>query len=282
MEDVQDVEAECYEIYLADDDLEKHYDAMVEIFTRKSFNGNELIVHAPHAFSPETPERLIDLSSPVSATRAKSIETIRQALELSSALSARYLVIHPGGISKHPIDSKGQLYRGLLSSLQELGSKRLLLENMPWFYWIGDERYTSNILIFAEEFEDLLPHCGGICLDLCHAYLSQEQGSPRTILEFFRRYPEHIKHLHVSDAVSPDGEGLQIGAGVVDLPGLFNDIYEVVDARARSDENKIPNPYCYTMIPEIKGGHLQGNAVSKEGFRRLRDLISTSAWTLDK
>ena len=251
---------------------------MLEIFTRKPFNDSELIVHAPHAFSPEAPEQLIDLSSPVTGTRTKSIETITTALDLSSALSARYLVVHPGGISKRPIRSKGQLYHSLLSSLQELESQQLLLENMPWFYWIRDERYVSNILILAWEFGDFLPHCGGLCLDLCHAYLSQEQGSTRTILEFFRRYPEHIKHLHVSDAVSPDGEGLQIGEGEVDFPGLFRDIHELVDAKGRDDENKTTGLWCYTMIPEIKGGHLQGNAVSKEGFRKLKDLIDNSPW----
>jgi len=276
--DVRNVEARCYEIYLADDDLENHYGTILDTFTRKPFKHSELIVHAPHAFSPETPEQLIDLSSPVTGTRTKSIETIKTALELSSALSACYLVVHPGGISKRPIRQKGKLNHNLHSSLQEIGSQRLLLENMPWFYWIGDERYTSNILIFAEEFEDFLLHCGGICLDLCHAYLSQEQGSTRTILEFFRRYPNHIKHLHVSDAVSPDGEGLQIGVGEVDFSRLFNEIHEVVDARARSDENKTTGPYCYTMIPEIKGGHLHGNAVSKEGFRKLKDLIDNSPW----
>ena len=280
--DVLDIGTRCYEIFLADDDLERHYDTMTEVFGSGRFGNTELVVHAPHAFSPETPWRLIDLSSPDRNTREESIETILRALDLVSAVSASYLVVHPGGISRHLLPERERLYANLLSSLQEIGSPRIILENMPWFYWIGNERYTSNILVFPEEFEGFLPYCGGICLDLCHAYLSQETGSAETILDFFRRYPGRIRHLHVSDAVSPDGEGLQLGDGVVDFQGLFDEIHSIVAARAGNDEEQGSSRYRYTMIPEIKGGHQNRSAVSKEGLERLRNLLTSSKWALEE
>ena len=248
---------------------------MVEVFTKEPFSTRELVVHAPHAFSPKSPQSLIDISSPDPNIRKNSIKTIEKALELVSDMDARYLVTHPGGISRKPIP-KEPLCSSLLESLEELDSKRILLENMPWFYWIREDRWVSNILIFAQEFERFLPHCGGICLDFCHAFLSQPQGSPETILDFFRLYPDRLRHFHVSDATSPDGEGLQIEDGEFDFPALFLEVGGILGS-LKAWAGSSP---AYSMIPEIKGGHVDKSRIQKEAFSKLRAVLENAGWCL--
>jgi len=266
---VVELEPSCYEIHLSEKDLEKHYSKMVDIFSSEPFSKKVLLVHAPLTFSENDIKLVVDISSNNLNIRRKSIQIIRNTLSFVSDISAKYLVVHPGGISSTALE-KVKLSANLISSLKELRSKRILLENMPWFYWFGKKRERSNILIFSEEFEDILPFCGGICLDFCHAYLSQPRGSLDTIIKFFNIYPEEIKHLHISDAKSPDGEGLQIGEGEINFISLFNAIYKIVKEETGGRS--------FTLIPEIKDGHLNKSEKTKVAYKKLKALLKEAKW----
>ena len=274
-QDARELLEGCCEIYLAAGDLDSSLKEMVSTFTSEALAGSAPIVHAPHDIDQKKPEELVNLSSTQPKVREQSVAIIQQTLDFADELGAPHIVVHPGGISRKRTQ-RGNMEAALLESLQDLGSKKILLENMPWFYWIGGE-YTliSNILVRAWEFETVLPDIGGICLDTCDGYLYQEKGGPEEVVAFFRRYPQQIKHLHVSDAVSPNGEGLQIGEGEVNFPQLLEDCYQA--ARATMGSSGVME---YSMIAEIKGGHLEKGRVQKEGFGKLKRFLRDSRWTV--
>ncbi len=74
----------------------------------------------------------------------------------------------------------------------------------------------------------------------------------RNILDFLN-VRERVKHIHISDALPPTGEGLQIGEGVIDFERIVPEIFKL----------------DVGIIPEVKGGHLNGG----EGFGIARERI---------
>jgi sugar phosphate isomerase/epimerase len=130
----------------------------------------------------------------------------------------------------------------------------ITLENMPWFYIKKaqdggtDVKWESTLLVDPVDAGPLLGIVDGLTLDVSHGYLHSPTGDMDAIEGFVQRYGERITHLHLSDALPPDHEGLQIGEGNVDFRWIL--------ASFKGRE--------VSAIPEILGGHMGGGL----GFRR--------------
>ena len=94
----------------------------------------------------------------------------------------------------------------------------------------------------------VMDYVDGLTLDVSHGYLYRPKGGMEAIRMFVEQYGDRIRHLHLSDALPPDHEGLQIGEGSVDF-------HYILDAMKDRD---------VTAVPEIIGGHRGGGI----GFRR--------------
>jgi N-acetylneuraminate synthase len=66
------------------------------------------------------------------------------------------------------------------------------------------------------------------------------------------RFGEKVMHVHASDAVAPDREGLQVGDGEVDFSVLMG--------------MSVP------VLVEIWNGHADGGAGFRVGIERLREM----------
>jgi sugar phosphate isomerase/epimerase len=73
---------------------------------------------------------------------------------------------------------------------------------------------------------------------------------------FLEKHRDRILHLHLSDALPPDHEGLQIGEGSVDI-GMVIEAF-----RGRE----------VTAVPEIMGGHRGGGISFKRALEMLRRI----------
>jgi len=209
-------------------------------------------VHAQEFISHNGREVLVDLASEDEAIRSKSVEMVGFARELATSLGSAMVVVHPGGIRKKAGDRE-RLLRNLERSLDELGRSRLLLENMPWFYWEkGKGRMVSSVCVGLDDlkmFEDLVE---GYTLDVCHGYLSRPEGDPGFVGAFLHLLGPSTLHLHVSDARAPDSEGLQIGDGSIDFSFL----------------SQVDVP----VVIEVWKGHENGGEGFRTGIERLRAL----------
>ena len=246
-----DFTPEMIEIHLADEDLSQHHRDIIEALS--VLDRIPVVVHTQqNLYSSEERRPLVDPAAQNEKQREKSIRVIMDTLDLAGEIGADYVIIHPGGITPQPAPDPKPFIQRLNSSLLKIGrdydTHQLLLENMPWFYWMWGEkeRWYSNILKFPEEFGELIEPTG-VVLDICHAYISVSAGSNEAIHRFLGILRRQIKHLHLSDAKAPDKEGLQFGEGEIELESVFK---EIVDMDV-------------TAIPEIKGGHLN----DREGFQ---------------
>ncbi len=218
----------------------------VEAFLREEERCT--IVHAPERMPLDGELRLIDLADEVEERRKAYVARVGE-IAAAAERCGRPTVIHPGGVRPRPADAE-RLRPLLADSLRSLDGT-LWLENMPRRYHIDGERWWCSLCTRPEEFADLLPHLDGITLDISHAYLSVEKGGNQAIASFFAALRRSIRHVHLSDAAQPDGEGLQLGEGDVDLTAL-------------------PRMHGLPVLLEVWGGHLNGGAGFAEAARRVR------------
>jgi len=209
-------------------------------------------VHVPEFITHRGRPVLLDLSAEDEDLRIRSIQIVRFARELATSLGNIQVVIHPGGIRRRISDSEKSL-SSLEESLSELGPSRLLLENMPWFYWHRkSERMVSSICVSIDDMKRFERLVEGFTLDVCHGYLSRPSGDTSYCSEFLAAFGTKTHHLHVSDAKAPDSEGLGIGEGEIDF-SFLRDV-------------KMP------VLVEVWKGHEQNGRGFKQGIKRLRAL----------
>jgi N-acetylneuraminate synthase len=209
-------------------------------------------VHAPEFISDRRGESLLDLSSENESLRKASLRAVKVARDIAATVGDAKVVVHPGGI-RGSVGDREKLLSNLEMSLSKLGPSKLLLENMPWYYWnrrFG--RMVANICITVEDMERLRPLVEGFALDLCHGHLSRPEGDPAYCEEFLSVFGKKVRHVHASDARAPDQEGLQIGEGEIDFSIL----------------RRIDVP----ILVEIWRGHEHNGKGFRLGIERLRAL----------
>jgi N-acetylneuraminate synthase len=208
----------------------------------------ELIVHAPELWG----ERLLDFCSEDSAAVKNSIKDINEFLQKVKEMKKFFgktpaklkVVLHPGGMSYNDFVTKkerAKMYTRLGLALKKIDQNgvELLLENLPPFPWYKGGQWFSNTFMDAEEISAFAKKYGySLCYDTSHAqlYCTYAKKDP---VEFFKILKPLVKHIHLSDGIGTDGEGIQIGDGDVPWNKLMP---EILSAQT-------------TMSPEIWMGH---------------------------
>ncbi|MGQ9588571.1 MAG: sugar phosphate isomerase/epimerase family protein [Thermoplasmata archaeon] len=242
------------ELLLFDGDLERITEQKIEAILHHA--GHPVrFVHVQEFVAHNGRQELTDISSGSGRLRSLCVETVERTRDLAAELGGLQVVIHPGGI-RRPSRDRFSLMSNLRRSLEELGPDKLLLENMPWYYWLRkSERMVSNICVSLEDMERFTDAVEGFTLDTCHGYLSKPEGDQAYCSRFLSRLGRATKHVHVSDARAPDQEGLQIGDGDIDF-SFLRDV-------------RVP------VLVEIWKGHENGGAGFRLGIERLRTMEKT-------
>ncbi len=208
----------------------------------------ELVVHAPELWGDE----LLDFCSADKEVAKKSVNHINDFLTKMRDVRKYFgktpakikVVLHTGGMSYNEFVSKkerAKMYTRLGNALQKLDTTgiELLLENIPPFPWYKGGAWFSNPFMDADEILDFAKKWGySLCYDSSHAqlYCTFAKKDP---VEFFKTLKPLVKHVHLSDGVGTDGEGIQINEGDVPWSKLMPEILKA----------------DVTMSPEIWMGH---------------------------
>lgn len=215
----------------------------------------ELVVHAPELWG----DKLLDLCSEDATTWKNSISHINMFLQKVREMKKYFgktpekikVVLHTGGMSYNAFVSKkdrAKMYTRLGNALKKLDTEgvELLLENVPPFPWYKGGAWFSNTFTDAEEIRDFAKkHNYSLCYDSSHAQLYCVFAKKDPVA-FFKTLKPFVKHVHLSDAVGTDGEGIQIDEGDIAWKELMPEILKA----------------NVTMTPEIWMGHRNNG----EGF----------------
>ncbi len=218
----------------------------------------QLFLHAPEF----TENRLLDLCAADDAVWERAIQVLQRTIDLGAQLAPQFtgkvgVVVHVGGMSMdEKVRNPARLLRRAAEAFRRLETRGVLLlpENLPPRPWYFGGQWVQNVFIRAEEMVEFCQELGlGMTLDLSHAQLYCNLAGLQ-LTDFVRCCLPHVRHLHLADASGIDGEGLQIGEGVIDWD-------EVLALFAHQD---------FTWVPEIWSGHLHHGAGFVEALHRLR------------
>jgi N-acetylneuraminate synthase len=242
-----------------EEDIEKHLGG-------QSFDM-DLVVHSPELFAGD---HIMDLCSPNADYRQRSIDELQRVVNVTRALAPFFrraqrprIIINAGGFSADgpmPVAARGPLYDLIAESLARVDQTgvEIIPQTMPPFPWhFGGQRF-HNLFMVADEIVAFCERHGyRVCLDISHSQLTCTHFKD-SFKDFIERVGPYSAHLHMVDADGVDGEGLQIGEGMVD----FAMVAELLDTFAPKA----------SFIPEIWQGHKNDGA----GFWTALDRLE--AW----
>ena len=255
--DYEVLNAPVMEFHLSESDLDID-------FNEKNENS-ELIIHAPEIIN----RRIFDLCSGDSKILEPSLDMLQRTIDKTIEISKGWkkakprLVVHMGGMSLYKVEPYNMVLEEKMGKVIENFKRieyspddiEIIPENLPSRPWyLGGEWHqysfapASDMTAFCDYFNLKMTY------DICHAKLyCNDYGID--LLEYTRSVKDYISHLHISDALGVNAEGLQIGTGEVDFKGLF-DIISDVD---------------YSWVTEIWSGHLHNGQGTYDGICCLED-----------
>ncbi len=175
----------------------------------------------PYSFHAPFAEQ-IDITSPDSNIRNRSIEEIVSAATAAAEIGVRYFVIHPGP-EQHDLPEDERMHRmehaahslNLITSECVELNVGLVLENMMPHLFFGKPRDVLWIL-GAIESTDV-----GICLDTGHAYLSGD------LLSVAHKLSGHLWMIHASDNGGVEDDDLPPGDGTIEWEPFIRQLERV-------------------------------------------------------
>ena len=241
----RDIELDFVEFHLSFQDM--------EIEPETVFDGPQSLgfaVHCPELFKGD---HLLDLSNADPDYRRDSMDQLGRVIEITKKLKNYFpatpdpvIIVNAGGWCLEgflPAAEKERLYRDTEIALAELDftGVRLASQTMPPFPWHFGGQSHHNIFVDPDEIAAFCDRTGhGICLDVSHTMMACNYYQWDFEATLDKILPKTI-HLHISDALGVDGEGVQTGGGDVD----FQLLKRCLDRHGR----RIP------FIPEIWQGH---------------------------
>jgi sialic acid synthase SpsE/sugar phosphate isomerase/epimerase len=209
-----------------------------------------LVVHSPELFAGD---HIMDLCSPNVEYRQRSIDELQRVVNVTRALAPYFsralrpmIIINPGGFSADgalPVAARSPLYELVADSLAQVDQEgvEIIPQTMPPFPWhFGGQRF-HNLFMMADEIVDFCERYRyRVCLDISHSQLACTHFKD-SFKDFLERVGPYSAHLHMVDAEGVDGEGLQIGEGMVDFAMVAETLNRCAPAAS--------------FIPEIWQGH---------------------------
>jgi sialic acid synthase SpsE/sugar phosphate isomerase/epimerase len=244
------------EMHFTESDLDYEFEPPATPFPQ------QLVVHAPEIYD----RRLIDLCSADDERREHSFALLQRTIDKAAALRPHFtgpvsVVIHVGGMTMdEPFADTAPMFERALAAFGRFDTHgaELLPENLPPRPWYLGGQWYQHAFMRPEEMVAFCKQSGlHMALDVCHAQLyCTAAGTDLT--EYVRMCLPYSRHLHLADATGIDGEGLQIGEGVVDWEGILG----LLDGAE------------FTWVPEIWSGHLHHGAGFVEALNRLAEIGS--------
>jgi sugar phosphate isomerase/epimerase len=177
--------------------------------------GLRYTVHAPFAD--------VNIASPSKPMLNASIKRLEQSMSYANALNAQLWVFHPGaktGISSFYPNQDWKQNVKSICELHETAEKHGLntaIENLP-------EKY-GFIMRNPEDFTKFYKETGlndvGIALDVGHANLENQT------INFLKKLPDKIVHMHISDNMGENDQHLGIGYGKINWQQFVDTLREI-------------------------------------------------------
>lgn len=229
--------------------------------------SSELVIHAPELFESDF---VLDLSSNDKNILDRSIKYSERVISHSLEVLKYFpntkkpkIIFNVGGfsekgfLSKKQVDEKYSIFAEAYKSI-DTSQIQFLPQSMPPFPWHFGGQQFHNLFNDSKNIKkicDLLEL--KICLDISHAnmYTSYKEIS---LSDYVKEVSPYISHMHLSDSIGTDGEGIQIGEGDIN----WQEILKILDEQS-------PNS---SFIPEVWQSHKNSGEGIWVALNRLNNI----------
>jgi sugar phosphate isomerase/epimerase len=156
--------------------------------------------------------------------RESSIKEVIHSLEVADQLGAKKVVIHPGfitGLGQFVLDRA----RGYAIKAIDIFTKKA--ESLGLTLCIENMFPRSNFLVEPEDFVEIFKMFPNLKMTLDPGHANIEGKGEKRTLEFIRRFPDRIYHIHANDNFGKEDNHLPIGAGIIDYPKIMKALKEI-------------------------------------------------------
>jgi N-acetylneuraminate synthase len=226
--------------------------------------SSQLVIHAPEIFD----RKLVDICSSDPEIVEGSLYLLQKAIDKTIAISKNFplkkpkFVVHLGGMSLEHVVNEGNtdlMMERAVDNFKKLkfnpSDIDILPENLPPRPWYLGGQWFQYGFMHAD---DMINFCDffnlNLTFDVCHAALHCNHSNI-SIESYTRKISPYLSHLHLSDAVGIDGEGVQVGEGQVNFDSFFDTL---------SESNK-----DLSWVTEIWSGHVNHGAGCRTSMHRL-------------
>ena len=156
--------------------------------------------------------------------REASLNEVLNSLDVAAELGCLKVVLHPSyiiGLSVFVIEKAIEHAIESLETIVERADKLGLLlcvENLfP----------RTHFLVEPDEFVEIFENFPRLrlTLDTGHAHIGDKDG--KRAINFIKRFPDRISHIHVSDNLGEEDNHLPVGTGTVNFPEIVKAIKEI-------------------------------------------------------
>ncbi len=143
----------------------------------------------------------------------KNTSAIRFVLQLADRLESEFIVVHPGVKENNECS-----IQNTIDTLKQFNDKRLIIENMPLFGFLGKGKSPEFFGVSVEEMKELLSKTGrNMCLDFGHAVV-KAFDTGEDYIQLVKRFMEFQPvYFHISDNEGSHDTHTNLGEGVLDL-----------------------------------------------------------------
>tara|TARA_R110002074_G_scaffold385891_2_gene567335 strand:- start:633 stop:2543 length:1911 start_codon:yes stop_codon:yes gene_type:complete len=235
---------------------------------------SELIIHAPEIVDRE----IVDICSKNQRIVEKSLDILQRSIDKTIEISSNWplakpkMVVHLGGMSMDKLEESNYKVDDLstheemisiaIQNFKKLNFSRddidILPENLPPRPWyLGGEWFqygygpSADMIRFCKEFDLKMT------FDLSHAQLWCNLEKI-TLREYAEKVMPYVAHVHISDAIGLNGEGVQINEGEMDFDSIMS----------------LFKSYDFSWVTEIWSGHLHEGQGTYDGMCSLHKNYS--------
>lgn len=244
----------------------------LDVDFRGGSKDSQLVIHAPEIFD----RKLVDICSNDKQHVKDSIEILQKAIDKTIKISSNFkncrpkFVVHLGGMSLDEATGKSKISTMMERAVENFEKLNfnpddieVLPENLPPRPWYLGGQWFQYGFMHADDMVSFCNHFNlKMTYDVCHAALHCNHDFI-TLEEYTEKVFPMVSHLHLSDALGIDGEGVQIGEGSIAFQPFFEKL----------KNNKNQN---FSWVTEIWSGHVNhgtGCRHSMHSLARYNNII---------
>ena len=190
----------------------KEVSMLDEYKNTKLFENKKITIHLPDYLNKHT---LFDPFSQNKKTKTESIQMIEKVIDFYQNVKSdtdNFVLVSSIGVNSY--QNKEEFYINLEKLIKKYKKDDInyLPQWLPKKAWYFGGSFDTEVFSDYEDIELINLHKIYICLDVAHLIMSANSSHEDWKL-WYKNLINFSKHLHVSDSIGEDGEGVEFGKG---------------------------------------------------------------------